>query len=649
MKVKRTLARFSLLLFVGLFVCLPISEGAASAAPWICGGPNVLGRAQCHGYYTNKNFYGAYGIQGGNILDCTLSARGCVNGESLNNEIPNNINSATDFENLIGYYLNSGYTYNHAGAAFIIDAMLGKSGPSMGSVNNGINYAISQFNNWKSLVDAYAAQGRVQWDVNQPVAYGETNSLHACDPNIAQCQKSSEIVKNDGKDFIFYRDNVPGGEPSHLLIFHNPNGTTFEIRKECANLVGQLDPLSPSVLIPPPKPTCAGVSVDPGQPDPRMTYKVTANVSYQSNAVANDVRTNGAKMFIDVTGPSVNYNNANVGYSIGGAGNDTLTGSVTPGAANNTGTYNIKYGITGKGAITCTGSFYVTDQPTTTTIGGDTDSGAGMDRGGVDCAVPADIHGGMVGWNLEAKGNYAGAGTQYAAYALNHLQDYASAQTGAGGTSSDPTMLAFANNGGGGINLGSGLFGGQFGGGSACIRDYFANATNVQNGNITIGGQTIANSSSTATYVKGNVYITGNITFSGSYANVGEIPSYNVIVEGNIYIAPGVTELDGLYVAEPTPAGSGGTIYTCAPTPFTAQALNSSLYNNCKANSLTFNGAVVARQLWLLRANGTVSSGPAAESVNFTPEIWLTTPPDVVTGNGGAGSYDAITSLPPVL
>src|SRR6185437_4299613 len=169
-------------------------------------------------------------------------------------------------------------------------------------------------------------------------------------------------------------------------------------------------------------------------------------------------------------------------------------------------------------------------------------------------------------------GNYAGAGTQYAAYALNHLQDYASAQTGAGGTSADPTMLAFANDGGGGVNVGSGLFGGQFGGGSNCIRDFFANATNVQNGNITIGAQSIANSTSKAVYVKGNVYINGNITFSGSYANVGEIPSYNVIVEGNIYIAPNVTQLDGLYVAEPTNAGAGGIIYTCAPSPFNAQA-----------------------------------------------------------------------------
>lgn len=644
MKLKQILVRFSLLSLVSLFALLPISEASTRAASWICGGPNVLGRAQCHGYYTNKNFEGKYGIQGGNILDCTLSARGCINGESTTNEITNADASPAGFEGLLQYYLSPGYTYNHAGAAFIIDAMLGKSGASMGSVTNGINYALANFNYWKSLVNAYQAQGRIQWDVNQAVAYGETNSLHSCVPNIPTCQSSSQVSANDGRDFIFYRDNIPGGEPSHLIVFHNPNGTTFEIRKECANLVGNLDPLQNP--IPPPVPTCAGVTVDPGQPDPKMAYKVTAHVSYQSNAVAKDVQSKGAKMFINISGPGVSNNNPNVGYAVGGT---TLTGSESMGATNNTGNYNITYGITGYGAKTCTGSFYVTDQPTTTTTGGDTEAGLGMSIGGVDCAVPADPKGGMVGWNLEAAGNYAGAGTQYAAFALNHLQDYATAQDGAGGTSSDPAMLGFANNAAGGVNLGSGLFGGNYGGSGSCVRDYFADATGVQNGNITIGGQSIANGTSQAVYVKGNVYITGNITFTGSYANIGDIPSYNVIVEGNIYIAPNVTQLDGLYVAEPTSPAVGGTIYTCAPSPFTAQGLTSTLYNNCHANSLTFNGAVVARQLKLLRAGGTVSSNNPAESVNFTPEIWLTTPPDVVTGNGAVGTYDAITSLPPVL
>src|SRR6185437_11010725 len=159
MKLKRMLTRFSLLLMVSVFIWLPISEGAVQAAPWICAGGNTLGRAQCHGYFTNKYFYGKYGIQGGNILNCELSARGCVNGESLNNEIPNGDDNPAGFEGLLQYYLSPGYSYNHAGAAFIIDAMLGRSGSSFGSTTAGINYALANFNTWKGLVNQYAAAG----------------------------------------------------------------------------------------------------------------------------------------------------------------------------------------------------------------------------------------------------------------------------------------------------------------------------------------------------------------------------------------------------------------------------------------------------------------------------------------------------------
>jgi hypothetical protein len=633
MRTKRVLTRLCLFLFVCLFAGLPLTEGT-SFAVFPCDGPSRLGRADCHGYFTNYNFGPDWG---GNILNCTID--GCLRGESLDNEIPDWVNNATDFENLVGHFLGRGYSYNHAGAAFIIDAMLGKRGSDFGTTNAGINYAVDNFNHWKDLVSSYGAH--VDWNVSTSIPYGEINSMHACDVG-TDCSYSN--------DFVFYQDTDRGGEPSHLIVFHNKDGSTFEIRRECANLVGELSPISDWTT--PPRPSCAGMTVNPGLPDPKMTYRVTANVDYQDTSHATTVRTSRDNLFIHVNGPGVSYNNDNVGVSQSGR---RLSGWVQPGPTNHTGTYNVDYGISGPdpGTITCRDSFYVTDQPVFHTSGGDTDTGAGMTIGGVDCAVPADPKAGLVGWNLEAKGNYAGAGTQYAAFAMNHLQDYATAQDGTAGgpyTSSDPTMLAFANDAAGGVNVGAGLFGGQFGGGSACVRDYFSGATGVLNGNITIGGRAIANSTSQAIYVKGNVYITGDITFSDSYANIGEIPSFNVIVEGNIYIAPGVKQLDGLYVAEPTTPTRGGIVYTCASAPFVAQPLDSGLYNKCSGNSLTFNGAVVARQLWLLRANGTVSdSGTAAENVNFTPEIWLTTPPDVITGNGAAGTYNAITSLPPVL
>jgi hypothetical protein len=656
-KAKRLSTSIALILFVCMFATFSYPRPASASYASICGGFTRFGRAGCHGYFTNTNFYTTF-VVGQNVLNCQLSARGCINvnggTESPNNALPSSINTATLFENEIGYYLNTGYSYNHAGAAFIIDAMLGRPGSSFGNVTAGINYAVANFNNWKTnYVDYYASKGWITWNQTVTLPAGEINSMHNCSINY-NCSQS-DIASHDGKDLTFFRN--PGSEFSHLIVFHNPGGSTFEIRRECANLVGSLTALTkkPAIVL---HPACGGVNVDPGMPDPKTVYTISnATIDYNSSAEVTEAKTEGAKFFIDVTGPSVNYNNGNVATSTTGGGKDLTGANVTPGASNDTGQYTVKYGISGTSKpITCTSQFVIADQPYITTTGGDVSSGAGMNNGGVDCATPYDPNGGLVGWNKGASGGYAGAGTKYAALALNHLQDFATAQ----GSGLSPTGLAFANTVDGGINVGNGLFGGQFGG-LSCAPDYFANATGVQFGNVTLGGKAVANGTHATVYVKGNVYITGNITYSGNYANIGEIPSYSVIVEGNIYIDPGVSQLDGLYVAEPNVVGGvakDGVIYTCAATPWRTAStaptdaqtyLTSSLYNTCKGNSLAVNGSFVARQVWLLRTKGTLSGAPA-ESFNFDPELWLTTPPATSTGGSTVGTkYDAITSLPPVL
>lgn len=643
MKTKRLLATLGLSTFSLMFMGLSFFPHYVSASQaYLCGGFSRLNRAGCHGYFTGTDFYGTYGIQGQNIIDCTKGPSTCVNGEAINNAIPSNIDTAAEFDNWVkGYLFNTsgtGYNYNKAGAAFIVDAMLGRWGTDYGSTAAGISYAQANYNTWKQRVDYYAAAGWITWNWATTLPAGTINSLHACWPSVSNCTVSN-ISTYDSKDFAFFRNPDPEG--SHVLQFHNPNGTTFEIRRECGNLLGSISPLSTPSLTG----TCSGMTIDPGKPDPHTPYTVTAAVSYSSSANASLANTLN-NMYINVNGPSVAYSNSNVGTTQSGA---TLRGTVSLGATNNTGTYTVSYGMAGGiGAVSCSGSFTVADQPYTTIGGGDTSSGAGMSTGGVDCAAPADVKGGLVGWNKGASGGYAGAGTQYAALALNYLQDFASAQ----GTSGlAPTGLSFANTSAAGINVANGLFGGKFGG-LSCAPDYFANATGIQTGNITIGGQAVANGTHTTVYVKGNVYITGNITYSGSYASVADIPSYSIIVQGNIYIAPGVSQLDGLYVAEPTVSGgvaSNGVIYTCASAPFTAAALNSNLYNTCKVSALTVNGSFVARQVWLLRTAGTVSQ-TASESFNFNPEVWLSLPPATASGSSSVSSkYDAITSLPPVL
>jgi hypothetical protein len=82
---------------------------------------------------------------------------------------------------------------------------------------------------------------------------------------------------------------------------------------------------------------------------------------------------------------------------------------------------------------------------------------------------------------------------------------------------------------------------------------------------------------------------------------------------------------------------------------------------NC-GNKLTFNGAVVAKQMWLFRTNGDLATAPKdeksssdniAEVFNYTPDMVLAgqlLPSDRSTqiNLGYTPLYDSVLSLPPV-
>lgn len=313
-------------------------------------------------------------------------------------------------------------------------------------------------------------------------------------------------------------------------------------------------------------------------------------------------------------------------------------------------------------AETCSVVVY---KPFVSAVGGDVEAGAPMTINGSDCTtIGQDPTAGYVSWNQE-NAAYNGAGVQYAAMVLNYLQDFPSAQ----GSGLAPAGLSFANT----RNVsGTDLYGGGFGS-ESCVPDYFGpaetmtptywgnhtlgggdmnKAVYVKGGNLTISGNTsVANATNTVLYVSGNVYIRGNITFSNAYPSLADIPSFSIIASGNIYISPGVTELDGLYVAEPRTGMSGGNIYTCTTAPFAVAGLTNSVgtyFTTCNTK-LDVYGSFIARQLWLLRTNGSLSTNTPAETFHYDPQTWLAEPSDIVAGKGSAGSYNAITSLPPVL
>lgn len=156
-----------------------------------------------------------------------------------------------------------------------------------------------------------------------------------------------------------------------------------------------------------------------------------------------------------------------------------------------------------------------------------------------------------------------------------------------------------------------------------------------------------------ATYnVSGNLQIDGNVIYvnaDSGYATKAAIPHLRIIVAGNIYISPGVTRLDGEYIAT-------GDIYTC-DIRGTASA---DIYDKCRAQPLIVNGSLVGRSVKLTRTNGTLrnategdmtpgtttNSANVAETIYFRPEVYLT-PRPTTADLSGVIRYDAITALPP--
>ncbi|HSW80375.1 MAG TPA: hypothetical protein VLG47_06370 [Candidatus Saccharimonadales bacterium] len=401
MKRNRITAIFGTLLIASTFALLPLAESVVEAA--VCNSPTItrFGRTNCHGYYSNTNFERPNGTWGWNVVNCEDSSIGCPNGTQKNNAIPFNaptctasqlpcgVKNAADFEKWMTWYLSAGYNYNHSGAAFLVDTMLNKQGSSFGNVTNGINYAIAHFQEWKDLIEYYQAQGWIQWNVATTIPVGTVNSMHSCNTSYTPMYDAAGNPKcnqdtvsqsfYDGRDFEFFND--PDAEPSHLIIFNNPNGSKFEIRRECANLIGQMAPLVPPPPTPTVHPTCGSMIVNPGRPDPKIAFNIQqAIVSYKNTTEANQVIASADQLKLSVTGPGISYTNNNI--AINQDGSDIYAVSPNLGPSNNTGTYTVNWGVTGSDLpsadINCSATFVIADMPYFVVNGGDVSAGGGM-------------------------------------------------------------------------------------------------------------------------------------------------------------------------------------------------------------------------------------------------------------------------------
>ena len=297
--------------------------------------------------------------------------------------------------------------------------------------------------------------------------------------------------------------------------------------------------------------------------------------------------------------------------------------------------------------------------------GGDVAAGGAFTAGGV-CG-PGNAQAAIASWP-NAPG-FNAAGTQYGAFALGRITGFASAQVRRN-LAQPPTVLSFSNSPShvsglynASTNASSETYGGSFGS-VPCIDDHWSGLPSSAvstAGNVgvlargsymyntaTLNGATIATGRQVVIYRDGDLRIGGDIRYNRSvpWANTAAIPAFKVVVRGNIYIDRNVSQLDGIYVAQPDAGGIGGNIYTCANgvTPVNLSANNA--YDTCDT-PLTVNGVFSAKRVHLLRTNGTAANGQFAERFNFLPEIWQARWP--ASANETKKTYDAITGLPPVL
>jgi len=135
------------------------------------------------------------------------------------------------------------------------------------------------------------------------------------------------------------------------------------------------------------------------------------------------------------------------------------------------------------------------------------------------------------------------------------------------------------------------------------------------------------------------VTITGNINYAKVFDpnNQSSIPYFTLIARGNITVAGNVTNLDGLYVAQPN-GGSSGIFSTC---------------DSFCTSQLVVNGAVIAQHAELLRAHGTLDQpSPDVNGVGPNPAEIFNYVPSMVIGspmlNSQFGTLEGIFNLPPV-
>lgn len=408
-----------------------------------------------------------------------------------------------------------------------------------------------------------------------------------------------------------------------------------------------------------PQITCGSASTSPARVEEGQPFNLGA--SFTLGGGAGQAGNTTYSISISVPSIGINDQSAVSGAAIpwsGGAG----SGSINNLSIATAGTYPVSYTVDVAGATntpqTCSGVIKVIRVPYLSVYGADIKAGGAFIGG--NCSQAADI-------KAYTNAGYGGSGVEFAATALGSVTNFNSARLRSA-TPTAPKGLTFAN---------TGVLSGQFGG-QNCVQDYFADGDTItpdtstvvnlnsltsgsykyKNTNtITLSGQVTSNNR-ISLYIEGNLRIVSNTTLANtSWSTVDDIPSLRVYVKGNIYIESDVTQIDGVYVAQPAGAGSG-IITTCVVPGTDTPVAVSNLADNCK-DQLRINGAFIAQKVRFLRAANslkdaginekTAAGSKAGEVFNYTPDILIAAPQPTPGSQTDQTKYDSFTGLPPIL
>ncbi len=426
---------------------------------------------------------------------------------------------------------------------------------------------------------------------------------------------------------------------------------------------------------PPPQPVLSCSSVFNGLPS-----SATVGTSYPFT-MDYDVATAA------FTGGTITVTSSPVGSTVtpGSAATSGPVGTVTSPSfsfkATSAGVYTISYSVSGGNvsntAGPCTTTVIVGTSPYLDVQGGNVSTGSG---GFTNSCTPNNTPG-ILAYN-QGGPSYTGSGTNLATLAPSIINGFVSSDGHNGYKAATPKGLSFAN-----VGVPS-IYGGSLGsqGRGDCSPDYYGaaaaetasvatpvagntfnlnsppacrvvigtsycwikptvgnNYVNIVNSGAPYGGRMVL-------FVEGDVVIKGNILLNQNYASTAGIPKFYLITKGNINVSnsPINSEIDGVYVAQPSAANTlAGVMTTCTNNNLEYSA--ATLYTNCN-NRLRIDGAVVARQLRLNRVFGDVKTiNNAAETFSYNPNTWIVN--SLAAGGTTASnpSYAGIKFLPPVL